>query len=83
MQNIVTEILNIMAYVKSLESEDGKVVDKECLENIHARLADLLSSCIMHPVQGRLSLSLPQSFVSEEDQYNSLLEQKSAFFGTT
>ena len=85
MSNIVADILKIIDFVRheknKCANEKKKVVDVEVLDDIHGKLATLMSSCITSPLQGRLCLSVPHVYLTPAEQHDSLHTQRDAFFG--
>ena len=82
MKNIITELLEILQFIKDEKSQISTIDDHdELLKDIMGKLTSLMSSCLSSPVQGRLTLAMPPSYLPASEQQTSLLDQKNQFFG--
>lgn len=91
MTNLIHEILGIIQFVreirKSLSSSKvtGTTWNVESYDvhllDIQAKLCEFLSSIIQAPLQGRMTMAMPHSYVPLDERRESLLKQKQEYFG--
>lgn len=82
MQNLVTELIAIVEFVRIAQQKKLSHSEySELLQDVIGKLCVVISSCLSAPLQGRLSLALPHSYVPLEEQQKSLLDQKEMFYG--
>lgn len=82
--NVINSILHCLRLIEQkqeLLAKDGKCKEsspesvKEVLFDVHIALCKLASVLVTAPITGRMFLPLPQSYVSHEEQQESLRAQ--------
>ena len=75
-QNLVTEILTLIRYVREREEEACDENDtqypKDVLETIHAQLCRILAAMIVGPVHSKLYIRNPVEVTTEAQQAESI-----------
>lgn len=73
-ENLVEDVLGLVAINKEFLQRlpASETHGKECLEDMHTHLCELLSKMITAPLTGRVFLPSPEHYVSSRERLQSL-----------